>query len=136
MIVATIVAMIVVIAMTAAVHLLLVVTVAVRVLPRVAAVHLLLVVSVAARRPLLLLPLLRLHARALAAMTAVAPQQSQSLARALAAVDAVAPLPAAAPKVICERVLCGVVCVCVLLVVVVVVIVITNIIDECYFQTE
>merc|ERR1719353_2545788 len=103
--------MIVVIAMTAAVHLLLVVIVdvRVRVLPRVAAVHLLLAVSVAAlqvvtvavRRPPLLLLLLLLQqslARALAAMTAVAPQQSQSLARALAAMTAVAPLPAAAPE--------------------------------------
>merc|ERR1711920_332353 len=92
------IATIVVIAMTAAVHLLLVVTVDVRVLPRVvvvhlllAVVHLLLVVSVAVRRPPLLLLLLQSLARALAAMTAVAPQQSQNLARALAAVDAVAP---------------------------------------------
>merc|ERR1719201_2686122 len=75
-----------------AVHLLLVVTVDVHLLLAVSvAAHLLLVASVAVRHPPLLLLLLRLHARALAAMTAVAPQQSQSLARALAAVDAVAP---------------------------------------------
>merc|ERR1712010_72253 len=74
--------------MTAAVH-----------LPLVVSVAALQAVTVAVRRPPLLLLLLRLlqsQSLALAVMTAVAPQQSQSLARALAAVDAVAPLPAAA----------------------------------------